>query len=70
MEHLDLCVMFNNEAIYKMCRLILDIEGPSYININRLIAQVVSNTTVSLRFNGGGLNSNLCEFGTNLVPYR
>ena len=38
------------------------------MNLNRLIAQVVSSVTASLRFDGS-LNVDLNEFQTNLVPY-
>lgn len=41
---------------------------PSHINLNRLISQVVSSITASLRFTGS-LNVDLNEFQTNLVPY-
>merc|ERR1712080_707561 len=37
-------------------------------NLNRLIAQIVSSITASLRFDGA-LNVDLTEFQTNLVPY-
>ncbi|RUS85662.1 hypothetical protein EGW08_006538, partial [Elysia chlorotica] len=46
----------------------LDIERPSYKNLNRLIGQIVSSITASLRFDGA-LNVDLTEFQTNLVPY-
>lgn len=46
----------------------LDIERPTYTNLNRLIAQIVSSVTASLRF-GGLLNVDVKEFQTNLVPY-
>jgi tubulin alpha len=46
----------------------LDIERPTYSNLNRLIAQVVSSITASLRVDGS-LNVDLNEFQTNLVPY-
>lgn len=49
-------------------RLNLHLERPSYININRLLSQVVSSLTGSLRFDGS-LNVDLMEFQTNLVPY-
>ncbi|RNF17776.1 putative epsilon tubulin, partial [Trypanosoma cruzi] len=39
-----------------------------YTNLNRLIGQVVSALTASLRFDGA-LNVDLTEFQTNLVPY-
>merc|ERR1712130_498285 len=46
----------------------LDIERPTYTNLNRLIAQVISSLTASLRFDGA-LNVDVTEFQTNLVPY-
>ena len=60
--------MVDNEAIFDICRRNLDIERPSYLNLNRLISQVVSSITASLRFEGS-LNVDLTEFQTNLVPY-
>ena len=67
-EHCDCCFMVDNEAIYDICRRNLDVERPSYVNLNHLIAQVVSSLTTSLRFEGS-LNVDLNEFQTNLVPY-
>ncbi|MCL4160223.1 UNVERIFIED_CONTAM: hypothetical protein GTU68_020081 [Idotea baltica] len=46
----------------------LDIARPTYTNLNRLIGQIVSSITASLRFDGA-LNVDLTEFQTNLVPY-
>nr|XP_013806820.1 PREDICTED: tubulin alpha chain-like [Apteryx mantelli mantelli] len=57
-----------DEAIYDICNRNLDIERPTYTNLNRLIGQIVSSVTASLRFNGA-LNVDLIEFQTNLVPY-
>ncbi|KAI9220925.1 tubulin alpha-3C/D chain-like protein [Blastocladiella britannica] len=68
LEHADCSFMVDNEAIYDICRRNLDIERPSYPNLNRLISQVVSSITASLRFDGS-LNVDLTEFQTNLVPY-
>jgi tubulin alpha len=51
-----------------VCRRNLDIERLTYTNLNRLVAQVVSSLTASLRFDGA-LNVDLSEFQTNLVPY-
>nr|CAD7452691.1 unnamed protein product [Timema tahoe] len=64
----DCAFMVDNEAIYDICRRKLGIERPSYANLNRLIGQVVSSITASLRFDGA-LNVDLTEFQTNLVPY-
>ena len=65
LEHSDCSFMVDNEAIYDICRRNLDIERPSYTNLNR---QIVSSITASLRFDGA-LNVDLNEFQTNLVPY-
>ncbi|KAI4811435.1 hypothetical protein KUCAC02_014344, partial [Chaenocephalus aceratus] len=56
------------ETIYDICRRNLDIERPTYTNLNRLVAQIVSSITASLRFDGA-LNVDLTDFQTNLVPY-
>jgi len=68
LEHSDCAFMVDNEAIYDICRTHLDIPMPSYSNLNRLMAQIVSSITASLRFRGA-LNVDLTEFQTNLVPY-
>ena len=60
--------MLDNEAIYDICKKNLGVERPSYENLNRLIGQIVSSITASLRFDGA-LNVDLNEFQTNLVPY-
>jgi hypothetical protein len=52
LEHTDVAIMLDNEAIYDICRRSLDIERPTYTNLNRLIAQVISSLTASLRFDG------------------
>ena len=68
LEHSDCAFMVDNEAIYDICRRNMDIEMPTYTNLNRLIGQIVSSITASLRFDGA-LNVDLTEFQTNLVPY-
>jgi len=68
LEHTDCCFQMDNEAMYDICRRNLDIERPTYTNLNRLIAQVCSGMTSSLRFDGA-LNCDFTEFQTNLVPY-
>ncbi|XP_055011425.1 tubulin alpha chain-like isoform X2 [Boleophthalmus pectinirostris] len=68
LEHSDCTFMVDNEAIYDICRRNLDIERPTFTNLNRLIGQIVSSITASLRFDGA-LNVDLTEFQTNLVPY-
>eukprot|EP00439_Symbiodinium_sp_Y106_P083082 s260_g22.t2 len=79
LEHTDVTIMYDNEALYDICRRKLashwtghdrnlDIERPTYTNLNRLIAQIISSLTASLRFDGA-LNVDITEFQTNLVPY-
>ena len=58
--------MVDNEAIYDICRNNLGVQRPSYDNLNRMIGQIVSSITASLRFDGA-LNVDLNEFQTNLV---
>lgn len=60
--------MVDNEAIYDICKNKIDIERPTYENLNRLTSQVMSSITASLRFEGQ-LNLDLTEFQTNLVPF-
>ncbi|KAG6041400.1 alpha-tubulin [Claviceps citrina] len=67
-ENSDCTFLVDNEAVYDICRRNLDITRPSHDHLNRLIAQVVSSITSSLRFDGA-LNVDLNEFQTNLVPY-
>jgi len=68
LEHTDVDVILDNEAIYEICNKGLDVERPTYSNLNRVVAQVISSLTASLRFDGA-LNVDISEFQTNLVPY-
>ncbi len=68
LEHCDVAFLVDNQAIYDICQNKLEITRPSYTNLNRLIAQIISSITASLRFDGA-LNVDLNEFQTNLVPY-
>jgi len=68
LEHTDVAFMLDNEAIYDICKRSLNIERPNYNNLNRLVAQLISSLTASLRF-PGSLNVDINEFQTNLVPY-
>lgn len=68
LQSTDVAVMLDNEAIYDICRRNLDIEKPTFSNLNRIISQVISSLTASLRFDGA-LNVDMSEFQTNLVPF-
>ena len=83
MDHADVTFLLDNDALFQICKSRLDIDRPSYVDLNRLIAQVhkfsknsnkkmiilkvVSSSTASLRFEGT-LNVDLNEFQTNLGP--
>jgi len=67
-ENSDCTFLVDNEAVYDICQRSLDIPRPNHEHLNRLISQVVSSITSSLRFDGA-LNVDLNEFQTNLVPY-
>ncbi|KAJ8922459.1 hypothetical protein NQ315_004406 [Exocentrus adspersus] len=67
-EHEDVCFVMDNEAVYDILLRNLDTPRPTYTNLNRLLGQVVSAVTASLRFEGA-VNVDLAEFQTNLVPY-
>ena len=68
LDHTEISIVLDNEAIYEICQKNLDIKRPSYDTLNRMIAKAVSSMTASLRFEGE-LNVDLNEFQTNLVPF-
>ncbi|GFS19044.1 tubulin alpha chain [Elysia marginata] len=67
-EHSDCSFIVDNEALYDICQRNLDVDLPSYRNLNRLVAQMASSVTASMRFSSV-INVNLRDFQTNLVPY-
>jgi len=67
-DHLDLSIVLDNQAIIDICKNNLGITNPTMTSINRLIAQVVSATTGSLRFINNTGFSDLRNIVTNLVP--
>merc|ERR1712038_959387 len=68
LDHTDVSLVLDNEALYEICQKKLDIKKPSYDNLNRIIAKVLSSMTAALRFDGE-LNVDMNEFQTNLVPF-
>lgn len=66
-ETVDLSLMLDNQAAYRMCQRNLKVKNPSFVHLNRIIAQMVSACTTSLRFESE-LNASLTEIRTNLVP--
>ena len=49
MDNSDVAFMVDNEAIFDLCTRNLLIQRPTYTNLNRLIGQIVSSITASLR---------------------
>lgn len=68
MSLVDCSFIADNQAMYEICKSRLDIDCPSYKNLNRLVAQAVSSVTASVRFQGP-LNVDFIDFQTNLVPF-
>jgi len=68
LDHTEVSVLLDNEAIYAICQKQLDVDRPSYKDLNIIISKVISSMTASLRFDGE-LNVDLGEFQTNLVPF-
>jgi tubulin alpha len=63
----DLTLMFDNEAAYRVAETKLKCAKPNYKVLNRMIAQVISSCTTSLRYEAE-LGAALNEIVTNLVP--
>jgi len=63
----DLTLMLDNQAAYRICKTNLKVPNPNFEHLNRIIAQMVSAVTTSLRFETE-LNASLEELVTNLVP--
>jgi len=68
LDHTDVSLVLDNEALYSICQSKLDIKRPSYSNLNNIICKVVSSMTAAIRFDGE-LNVDMNEFQTNLVPF-
>lgn len=48
LEHTDVTIMYDNEALYDICRRNLDIERPTYTNLNRFLMGTVDSGSVLL----------------------
>lgn len=62
-------VVLNNEAIYAICLWSLDIERPTYTNLNMLMSQVISSLASPLGLDGV-LSIDVNDLQTNLVSYE
>lgn len=65
-EPQDMCILFDNEAIYGLTH--LEVDRPTYRDINQYIATAINGVTSPIRFSGS-LNSNYRKLGVNVVPY-
>merc|ERR1712050_438488 len=52
LDHTEVSVLLDNEAIYAICQKQLDLDRPSYYHLNIIISRVISSMTASLRFDG------------------
>ena len=68
LKYADMIIPMENQAISNLCQNSLNIDTPTYTNIDKLIATCWSNITCSMRFDGY-LLSNLNEFQTKLIPF-
>ena len=50
LESTDVTFLVDNQAIYEICKNNLTVDRPTYTNLNRIIAQIVSSITASLRY--------------------
>jgi tubulin beta len=67
-ENADEVFCIDNEALYDICLKTLKLPTPTSGDLNRLVCQVMSGVTCSLRF-PGQLNSDLRKIAVNLIPF-
>ena len=68
-NHVDVSFTLENSAVYRHCQDRLNIERPTFGHLNRMMAQVISSLTVSLR-RTSDFNIDINEYQTNLVPFK
>ena len=66
LKHSNIDFIFQNDAINEICRNKFYIEKPSYNDINRLIAQVISSITCPLRYDD---KIDKSQFISCLIPF-
>ena len=67
-EHSDETFCLDNQALYDICQRTMKLNTPTYSDLNRLVSQVMSGVTCSLRF-PGQLNADLRKLAVNLIPF-
>lgn len=68
MDIIDLAILYDNEALYDICDKILLRNNPNYIDLNRIVALMISSITCSLRYENAQ-HTSIREIRTNLIPY-
>ena len=68
LEFADCVFLVDNEALWNICRERLHLRQANFVNINRLIAQVISSVTAGSRFPNSS-SADFLAFQTNLVPF-
>mmetsp|Transcript_16494 Transcript_16494/g.51597 ORF Transcript_16494/g.51597 Transcript_16494/m.51597 type:complete len:524 (-) Transcript_16494:9-1580(-) len=68
-ELCHLSYMMDNQACYELIRTHLKQPNPHFTDINRLLAQCISASTTSLRYDSM-LNATFSEIVTNIVPLK
>lgn len=66
-DNADAAVILDNEALFRIAKSKLR-RSPTYMDLNHIIALIMSSVTASLRF-PAQLNTDLGSFVTNLVPF-
>ena len=66
-ENADCAVLLDNQALFRIAKGRYQ-RTPNYMDLNNIVALIMSSITASLRF-PGRLNTDLGEFVTNLVPF-
>ncbi|KAL4501497.1 hypothetical protein ABPG72_021304 [Tetrahymena utriculariae] len=67
-ENEDVNLVLDNEALLDMCNMNIHKQNPTYNDLNRVIAQAVSQLTCPLRYENC-IKSHLSDFEKNLIPY-
>ena len=65
---LNMCMLFDNEALCGLLSRHFSLASPTYKEINHYIATAITRITSPIRF-AGPLNSNYRKLGVNIIPY-
>lgn len=67
-DNADYVFCLDNEAMFNICKNVMKIPNPDFMHLNRLVSDVMSGATCSLRF-PGQLNADLRKLAVNLIPF-